>query len=90
MFLSLVALMVFTQIDVLACSCPSLGETLEQEMKWRLKESQAVFSGEVIEITDIPKSLVLVKIKVEESWKEILPEEITITTERSEGACGYP
>ena len=47
-----------------------------------------MFSGEIIGINKIPKSLdVLIKIKVEESWKGILSEEITIKTDLS--SCGY-
>lgn len=91
MSLIFTALIIFTRNEIYACSCPSMGGTLQGEMKARLKDSQAVFSGEVIKITDVPASReILVKIRLLESWKGILPEEINITTDRSPGSCGYP
>ena len=89
--LSLLTLMLFSHIDAFACSCPSLPQTLEQEVKGRLNSSHAVFSGEVLEINKIPQSRdIAVKIKVEEIWKGILSKEVTITTPDHPGSCGYP
>ena len=91
MSLIFTGLIIFTRSEIYACSCPTMGGTLREEMKWQLKDSQAVFSGEVIKITDVPASRdVLVKIRLLESWKESLPDEINIATDRSPGSCGYP
>lgn len=90
--LSVLTLLLFVQIDVLACSCSiDPEETLEQGTKARLKNAKGVFSGEVIEINKIPQSsYVSVKIQVKESWKNVLPKEINITSEFADGAsCGY-
>jgi len=87
--LSVFALLFFAQIDVIACTCVSLSQTLEQEINGRLKDANAVFSGEVIGINKIPKTRKLsIRIQVEESWKDILPEEITVITDLD--SCGYP
>lgn len=91
LLLSVVALLISTQINAFACSCPTIGGTLEQHIKWKLKDSKAVFSGKVIEINDKPQSRdFFVKIKVEKLWKGSLSEEVVITTERSTASCGYP
>ena len=88
------ALLMFLQIDALACRCVvDPDQTLEQKINAHLKNAKAVFSGEVREIypsffgQNIPRKDILVKIRVDESWKEILPEEINIVTDSS--SCGY-
>ncbi len=88
------ALLMFLQIDALACRCVvDPDQTLEQNINAHLKNAKAVFSGEVREIypfffgQNIPGKDILVKIRVDESWKEILPEEINIVTDNS--SCGY-
>lgn len=86
-FITLLSLL--TQVETLACSCPTVGDTsAESQTELALHASRAAFSGEVVEISPIPNTHnVLVKIKVKESWKETLPEEITVTTENR--GCGY-
>jgi len=82
-------LMLLIQVDALACKCKiDPDQILEQKINANLKTAKAVFSGKVIEISDsADKQYVLVKIKVEESWKDMLPEEIYITTNTT--SCGY-
>jgi hypothetical protein len=91
---SVFALLILFQVDIFACRCViDPNQTLEQKINANLKTAKAVFSGEVVEIyssffgQDPPKQNILVRIKVEESWKEILPEEINIVTNIS--SCGY-
>ncbi len=85
------ALMFFTQTNLLACSCPTIGLTIEQKINGQLDSAKAVFSGKVVEIVNKSQNRdLIVKIKVEEFWKGNLPEEIIIETDRSDAACGYP
>lgn len=64
-----------------ACSCPTVGTPLNN--------SKVAFWGEVIELRKSPiVGFIQVKIKVAESWKEVLTRVVTITTES--GDCGYP
>ena len=83
------ALLILIQVEALACRCVvNQDQTLEQKINANLKTAKAVFSGEVVEITTTPNSQdIFVKIRVEESWKEILPEEMYIATDNS--SCGY-
>ena len=83
------ALLILFQVDALACRCVvDPDQTLEQRINANLKTAKAVFSGEVVEINTSSFSQdILVKIRIEESWKEILPEEINIVTDSS--SCGY-
>lgn len=86
----ILAFLILGQSSAQACSCPTVGST-ELELKWKLKELQAVFSGEVLEINKIPQSRdVSVKINVETVWKGLVLREVTINTPESSGACGYP
>ncbi len=88
--LSIIALFIFTQVNVLACSCPTVGTMYPTKDTWtsiKLGRVQVAFSGEVVSITKIPKRMLTVKIQVQESWKQVLPEEVTIITELA--TCGY-
>ena len=86
----ILAFLMFGNSSVYACSCPTV-VGLEQELKWKLKALQAVFSGEVLEINKVPQSRdVSVKIKVETVWKGSLFKEVTISTPDHPGSCGYP
>lgn len=86
--LGIFALLIFSQYSVFACSCPTIGG-IDQELKWKLKELQAVFSGKVIEITKVPQSRdISVKIEVKEIWKGRISLEVNITTPDHPGACG--
>lgn len=86
--LGILAFLIFSHFNVFACSCPTVGG-VEQELKWKLKQLQAVFSGKIIEINKVPQSRdVSVKIEVKEIWKGRLSEEVNITTPNHPGACG--
>lgn len=72
------------------CSLPDPGKSLRKQVAEERNESRAVFVGEVVEVTSDPNLLeVEVKFKVERSWKGFRASEITITTGRGGGDCGY-
>jgi hypothetical protein len=93
-FLSIgfIVMIIFASITALACSCPTVGSMTrigsESLTILSLRNAKVVFSGEVVGIKKIPKTRMLqIRIEVKESWKKVLPKEITITTEL--GGCGY-
>ncbi len=77
--------------NALACSCvPQGDESIKQQVEKSYKNSTAVFSGEVVEVIKSPDVyFVEVKFKVDKSWKNGFQDEITITTGRGGGDCGY-
>lgn len=87
-------LLIFIQLETFACSCGDIPQTTKQRIEGNLKYYQAVFTGKILDITKKPASRdvypdVLIKIEVERSWKEILPEVIFITSQLYDGAsCG--
>jgi hypothetical protein len=86
--LGIFAFLIFSHFNVFACSCPTV-VGVEQELKWKLKQLQAVFSGKIIEINKIPQSRdVSVKIEVKEVWKGLLSKEVNIATPNNPGMCG--
>jgi hypothetical protein len=86
--LGIAAFLIFTHVNVFACSCPTVAG-LEEELKWKLKKLHAVFSGEVIEIKEQTSSRdVSVKIKVDRVWKGSVFQELWVMTPDSPGACG--
>ncbi|MGI8884737.1 MAG: hypothetical protein ACR2IA_10900 [Pyrinomonadaceae bacterium] len=79
---------VFSQLNIFACSCPTVSG-LEDEIKWKLIQLQAIFSGEIVEINKIPHTRdISIKVKVEKIWKGVLFEELNVTTPESPGSCG--
>lgn len=91
LILVFVSLLTTTQVKIFACSCPSMGETLEQNIKAHLKNDEAIFVGKLLNIDD--KSVDgdrLVKFQVEEFWKGKLSGEIIISTENERSSCAYP
>jgi len=74
--------------SVYACSCPTVGGfTREQEIQALIKRSdKAVFTGEVIEITDRSEYRE-VKFAVEEYWSGKVTNEFTIRTDRTNSSC---
>lgn len=89
--LGVVALMVLTQAEGLACSCsfPSPELTFKQQVINARNKSRAVFSGKVLEITENDQTYsIAVRLKVERVWKGSLPAEIIIVTGRGGGDCG--
>ncbi|HXG86613.1 MAG TPA: hypothetical protein VNI84_21525 [Pyrinomonadaceae bacterium] len=87
--ISFATIFILTQSNVFACRCVTdPNQNLDQKINDDFETAKAVFSGKVIEV--IPSRInqeILVKISVEESWKENLPEEITVATDNS--SCGY-
>ena len=74
-----------------ACSClaPETDD-LRILVKKDYKDSTAVFSGEVIEITKDKTAMRLrVKFRRDKSWKGGVPAEFTITTADNSAMCGY-
>ncbi len=71
----------------LACSCPTVMSPGE-EIKWKLKEGSAVFSGEVLSV-DAAGRRKQVTFRVIEFWKGNLDSKVTVSTEDHPGACGY-
>ena len=78
--------------DISACTCDLLigNKSLEKQVKEAYKKSSAVFIGEVIEVIKNPNVFfVEVRFKVEKTWNSESENEITITTGRGNGDCGY-
>lgn len=93
LFLLILATIIFSSFaDAFACTCdlPLRNLSLKQQVNAALKNSKAVFSGQVLEITANPDNHYLVaKLKVEKSWKSIRTEEVSIVTGRGGGDCGF-
>ena len=93
--LTFFGLLLLIQIDVFAYSCGNILQTLEQEIKGRLKASKAVFAGEILKISetsqrpDVTRPEVAVKIRLKEVWKGQLTKEVIINTPDNSAACGY-
>ncbi|MEK6409446.1 MAG: hypothetical protein AABN34_21185 [Acidobacteriota bacterium] len=78
--------------NAFACTCalPSRNLSVKQQVNDARKRSKAVFSGQVLEITAAPDSNhIVVKLRVERTWKNIRGEEVLIVTGRGGGDCGY-
>jgi hypothetical protein len=84
------ALLIFAQIDVLACGCVTIGNpTLEQRVKSSLGQSKIAFSGIANEVSRNAKNFgFTTKFKVDEYWKGLSTEEIIIIGDGS--SCEYP
>lgn len=74
-----------------ACSCPRSLEPVKKQVQQAFKDSTAIFAGEVLEISksSADENSLLVKIKVEKSWKGELTREVAITTPKDGAMCGY-
>jgi hypothetical protein len=75
-----------------ACSCelPLSKDSIKKQVKVAKKKSQAVFAGEVLEITEPSgKNFLLVRIRIELNWKGAKGNEIMIVTGKGNGDCGY-
>lgn len=85
-------LMAVSQSEGLACTCGSSSGNLsiKQQVKEAQKQSRAVFVGKVMQVFQQPDaSGVLVKFRVEKSWKGRLTREVTVATGQGGGDCGY-
>ena len=78
--------------DVFACSCslPTKRQSLNKQIKTSYKNADAIFYGEVTEVTQLSGTFyVTVKFKVEKSWKNLYQEQVIIQTGQGNGDCGY-
>lgn len=87
-FLSLLSLTLMSPLvtpapRVHACSCVIPGTPVEE-----MEKSDAVFSGQVIEMESTPTGYV-VSLEVFEFWKGDVPEEVTVQTGMGGGDCGF-
>ena len=84
---------VFGELEARACTCelPLAKLTIKQQVKKARAQSQAVFVGEVLVVVRPSESYtVIVKFRVESSWKGKLRTELSLTTGLGGGDCGYP
>ena len=74
-----------------ACSCLASPEPVKKQVQSAFAGSVAIFSGEVLEISEssADKNSLLVKFKVAKSWKSALNREVTITTAKDSSMGGY-
>ena len=85
-------LLILNTENIFACSCvlPVGNLSLKKQVENSYKTASAVFSAEVIEISQQPNVYnVIIKLKVSKSWKRINSQEIILTTGRGGGDCGY-
>lgn len=77
--------------SAMACSCMVTDAPLEEQIETAYKDASAVFSGEVISVTDSADDSYsyAVKIKVAKSWKGGKAKEITVTTGKDSAMCGF-
>lgn len=90
--LGFASLLVFSQVEVFACSCelPLGNITVKQQVGKARKNSRAVFMGEVLEVIRPEDSYsVIVKFRVDQIWKGKLRKELTLGTGTGGGDCGY-
>jgi hypothetical protein len=90
--IGMAVLMGFSQTEGLACTCGSSGGnlTIKQQVKEAQKQSRAVFVGKVMQVLQQPDSSdVVVRFRVEKSWKGNLPREVIVVTGQGGGDCGY-
>jgi hypothetical protein len=74
-----------------ACSCDwqIAKMSINQQVNKAKKNAGAVFLGEVLGIEDNKYSLI-VRIKVKSRWKGVKDSEVTVSTGKDGGDCGYP
>jgi len=74
-----------------ACSCVASLEPDKKQVQKAFTSSSAIFSGEVLEISEssADKNSLLVKFKIAKLWKGELKREIIITTNKDSAMCGY-
>ena len=74
-----------------ACGCAASPESEKKQIQKAFTNSSAIFSGEVVELSESPAdvSKFIVKLKVAQSWKGESKREVTITTAKEHSMCGY-
>jgi hypothetical protein len=83
-------LIVVLQGEAIACSCVRPGPSETENINSAVKDSAAVISGEVVEITENTQFSKLVKININSVWKGSKKRQIEITTGNGGGDCGFP
>ena len=84
------AFLIFTNTEVHACSCIQRDETLTQQVRKAKTDARAIFSGKVLEVVRKPENHeVVVKFRVDKSWKGNVSKQMTITTGADSAMCGY-
>ena len=84
------AIMFLAGIEAAACTCDLPPKRpLKQSVNLARKDSRAVFSGRVLKIDEAGDTL-RVTIRVNKSWKGVLPTEVLLLTGLGRGDCGYP
>ena len=77
----------------LACTCslPPINQSLARQVVGSKNDAKAVFSGEVVEVIEGPEDSfnVVVRLRVERTWKGVRAGEVSIATGRGGGDCGY-
>lgn len=87
---SIVVFFMLSANDVFACSCLlDNSQPVKKQVKTAYQKAAAVFYGEVTEVTRQSKGLI-VKIKVEQSWKRQTESEAIVYTLADSAMCGYP
>jgi hypothetical protein len=78
--------------QALACSCelPVKGQTIEQQINEAKNEAEAVFTGEVLSVTEVSELTLSVRLRVKVRWKGIHTSEATVLTGIGSGDCGFP
>jgi len=84
------AIVFLAGLDAAACTyeLPWPKRTLKQQVNLARKDSRAVFSGSVLKIDEAGYTL-KVTLRVDNSWKGLLPTEVVLFTGRGGGDCGY-
>jgi len=74
-----------------ACSCIASLAPVKEQIQGAFSSADAVFSGEVVKITESPadKDTLIVKFKIAKLWKGKAQPEITIKTAKESAMCGY-
>jgi len=77
--------------NVFGCSCMLDDKPLGVQVKRAFKNSTAIFSAEVISVTDDPADeySLIVKMKVGKYWKGKIGKEVVVKTARQSAMCGY-
>jgi hypothetical protein len=88
-----IILVILCSGEVLACSCiePVYDESLSVQVKRAKKESIAVFTGVVTQLTENQQGrYTTINLRVIDLWKGNLSKEITVLTGLHDGNCRYP
>src|SRR5688572_10665726 len=86
--ISVVALLFLAWSEAIACSCPDLAEPLVTKVEKEKRDSQAIFTGKVLKMTEnLEEGYVSVELEVFDLWKGKLPATTTVLTGLHDGNC---